>query len=67
MDDAFSAHYELGVERGRLVSNAEPQLELTRTLVPAQRETVLRAAHVVEQESALRAISAHLLVIGRKQ
>lgn len=34
---------------------------------PPQREAVLRAARAVEDEPALRAVSAHLLVVGRKQ
>jgi SAM-dependent methyltransferase len=33
---------------------------------PARRGAVLRAARLVEQEPALRAISAHLVVVGRK-
>lgn len=32
MDEAFRAHYELGIERGRLGGGAEPGLELVRTL-----------------------------------
>jgi SAM-dependent methyltransferase len=32
MDDAFAEHYGLGVERGRLMANGEPNLELARTL-----------------------------------
>lgn len=32
MDEAFAAHYELGIERGRLLSDGEPRLELARTL-----------------------------------
>jgi SAM-dependent methyltransferase len=34
---------------------------------PSRREIVLRAARLVEQEPALRAISGHLLVVGRKR
>jgi hypothetical protein len=33
---------------------------------PTQREAVLQAARAVEEEPALRAVSAHLLAIGRK-
>jgi SAM-dependent methyltransferase len=32
VDEAFAAHYELGIERGRLLSDGEPRLELARTL-----------------------------------
>jgi SAM-dependent methyltransferase len=32
VDEAFAAHYELGIERGRLFSDGEPRLELARTL-----------------------------------
>lgn len=34
---------------------------------PGQRELVLRAARLAEAEPALRAVSAHLLVVGRKR